>query len=173
MKKLFIVFSFFFCAGWIKAQKTNSIAINGYAAYVFQDRIKFDEFIGYAREGFQYGIGLEYFLQSSRSIEFKYLRQDSRFPLYGPQGNQLNEGNDEGTISYFLLSGSNYFGTSQSKAMPYAGFGLGVGIVDSKGGGSSTKFALDSKLGIRIKNLLECFAKTSGYAPIGYCSHWI
>jgi opacity protein-like surface antigen len=152
MKKLLVGLACLLCIGSMKAQKTNSVALNGYGAYVFQDRLKFDGFTGYAREGFQYGVGLEYFLQTTKSIELKYLRQGSRFPLYGLQGNQLNEGSDEGTISYFLLGGTNYFGgTSQSKVLPYVGIGLGIGIVDPDGGESATKFAWDTKLGIQVK----------------------
>jgi opacity protein-like surface antigen len=152
MNKLLIVVIFFFCLGLAKAQTARLVSLNLYGAYIFQDRLKFDGFTGYAREGFQYGGGLEYFFQSMRSVEIKYLRQDSRFPLYGPAGAHLNDATDKGTVNYILLGGNNYFGTSsQSKALPYAGLGLGVGIIDSKDGESATKFAWDTRLGVQLR----------------------
>ncbi|MGZ5136031.1 MAG: outer membrane beta-barrel protein [Flavitalea sp.] len=149
MKKLFILFVLFICVGFVKAQKSNSIALNGYAGYVFQESVEFDGFTEYAKEGFQYGIGLEFFFQRDFSLELKYLRQDTRLPLYGPGGEQLNEG----SVNYFLLETTSYYGgiTPQSKVWPYGGVGLGVGIVDSHDAQSAIKFAWDAKLGVQIK----------------------
>ena len=153
MKNLIIALALCFCAGITKAQTSKSISVNLYGAYIFQDRIEFDGFTGYAREGFQYGAGLEYYVQSMRSIELKYLRHDSRFPLYGGlTGSQLNSGKDKGTVNYILIGGNNYFGgTSQSKVLPYAGLGVGVGIVDPKDGESAAKFAWDTRLGLQLR----------------------
>ncbi|MGZ5189517.1 MAG: outer membrane beta-barrel protein [Flavisolibacter sp.] len=153
MKKLLIVVAFLFSVGYVTAQKS-PVQLNLYGHYVFQDRIEFDGFYGYAKEGFQYGAGLEYLLENYASIELKYLRQNTNFPVYTPNGNtHLNSGKDAGSINYILLGGTGYMpGTSASKVLPYAGIGLGVGILDGKESGkSATKFAWDAKLGIQIK----------------------
>ena len=151
MKKFIYVLLFFFSLGNAKAQKTNSIVLNLYGTYIFQDKIDLDQFSAYAEAGIQYGGGLEFYMDGSRSFELKYLRQDFAIPLYAPSGTQLNEGTDEGSINYILLSGTNYFGgISNSSARPFFGFGIGVAVLDSKEGGNTTKTAFDLKLGIQI-----------------------
>ena len=141
----------FIIAGSVNAQKTNSIFLNLYGTYIFQDKIDLDQFYAYAEKGIQYGGGLEFFMDGSRSFELKYLRQDIAIKLYAPSGTQLNEGTDEGSVNYIILSGTNYFGgISNSSARPFFGFGIGVAVIDSKEGGNTTKTAFDLKLGIQI-----------------------
>jgi len=152
MKQLLIFFAFVFSIEAATAQHSSPLALNLYGNYIFKDEIHLDGFRSYAKEGFQYGVGLEYFLESIRSLELKYLRQDTHFPLYGPAGTHLNEGKDKALISYVLLSGTNYFERSpQQVAVPYGGLGAGVGILDTENGGTYTKFAWDMKLGVKIK----------------------
>jgi len=151
MRRFFVMFSLFFFSIGLKAQQTNSLALNLYGAYAFKDKVNFDHFYGYVDEAVQYGGGLEYFPQRTKSIELRYLRMDTHFPLYGPTNTHLNSGNDKGSINYILIGGNNYFGTGESKAMPYFGAGVGVGILSIKDGNSSTKFSWDAKLGVKIK----------------------
>lgn len=150
MKVLFASLFFLF-TGTVNAQKTNSIFLNLYGTYIFQDKIDLDQFSAYAEKGIQYGGGLEFFMDGSKSFELKYLRQDLAIKLYAPSGTQLNEGSDEGSVNYIILSGNNYFGgISNSSARPFLGFGIGVAVIDSKEGGSTTKTAFDLKLGLQI-----------------------
>ena len=150
MRILFASLLFLF-AGSVNAQKTNSILLNLYGTYIFQDKIDLDQFYANAEKGLQYGGGLEFFMDGSRSFELKYLRQDIAIKLYAPSGTQLNEGSDEGSVNYIILSGTNYFGgISNSSARPFFGFGIGVAVIDSKEGGNTTKTAFDLKLGIQI-----------------------
>ncbi len=152
MKKLLTVIALIFSAGILSAQEAKSVGLNLYGAYIFQDKLNFDGSYGYAKEGFQYGAGIEYFIISTVAVEVKYLRQDTRFPLYTPNGEQVNEGKDKGSINYILIGGTNYFEkNAESKLIPYLGTSIGAGILDSKDGGSSTKFAFDASLGLKIR----------------------
>jgi hypothetical protein len=151
MKKVIYALIFFLSLGSASAQKTNSIVLNIYGTYIFQDEIDLDQFSAVAEKGIQYGGGLEFYMDGSRSFELKYLRQDFAIPLYAPSGTQLNEQTDEGSINYIILSGTNYFGgISNSSARPFFGFGIGVAVLDSKEGGNTTKTAFDLKLGLYI-----------------------
>ena len=150
MKKFLLVVTLLLSVELLTAQKS-PLLLNVYGSYVFQDRIEFDGFTGYVNEGFQYGGGLEYFVEQNTSVELRYLRQNTDFPLYTPSGSKLNEGKTRGSVNYVLLSGNGYMGTSASKVVPYAGLGLGIGIIDIKEGSSATKFAWDARLGIHLK----------------------
>ncbi|HEX6192246.1 MAG TPA: hypothetical protein VFZ42_07775 [Chitinophagaceae bacterium] len=146
------------------AQQKGSVALNAYGGYNFRDRVNFDGFYGYIDEAFQYGGGLEYYLHSTKSLELKYLRMDTRMPLYGPAGSKLNDDAEDGSISYILVGGNNYFGkSSTAKAMAFAGGDLGVGIVNMDKGGSATKFAWDAKVGVRINTSSAISLKFHAY----------
>jgi opacity protein-like surface antigen len=153
MKRLLIAVAFLFSTQSVTAQKS-PVQLNFYGHYVFQDRIDFDGFYGYVKEGFQYGAGLEYLLDNYASVELKYLRQNTSFPVYTPNnGTHLNEGTDKGSVNYILIGGTGYMQSgSPSKILPFGGIGLGVGILDgTESDKSATKFAWDAKLGIQIK----------------------
>ena len=153
MKRFILLFAVFLFSIILKAQQTNSLLLNLYGGYAFKDKVDFDGFYGYVDEAFEYGGGLEYFPQTNKSIELRYLRMDTHFPLYGPADTHLNSGHDKGSVNYILIGGTNYFstGSADAKAMPYFGAGVGVGILSIKDGNSSTKFAWDAKLGIKQK----------------------
>jgi hypothetical protein len=154
MNKLLIAVVLILSVQFVKAQKS-PLQINLYGHYVFQDRIEFDGYYGYVKEGFQYGAGLEYLIENHASIELKYLRQNTSFPLYNPSGNNhINEGKDAGTVNYIMLGGTGFMpANSASKVVPYAGLGLGVGILDgTESDKSATKFAWDTKLGVQFKS---------------------
>lgn len=145
-----IVFSLFvlFCAATSRAQ-TGSLSANLYGGYTFKDKVNFDAAYTEVQDGFQWGVGLEYFTSSRTSIELKYLRMDTRFPLYNPQGDQVNTGNDDGNLQYILLGANQYFPKNGSRFTPFIGGALGVGIVGGEAD-NATKFGWDARAGVKF-----------------------
>lgn len=142
---------FFFSIG-LKAQESQSLSLNVYGGYNFSDEVDFD--FGYARveDSFQYGVGLEYFVQKNSSVELSYYRTDTDMPFYRYNGELLNGGDMKGALNYILIGGKHYFeNSSSSKLKPYFGGGLGVGIIETPQSGNDTNFAWDIKLGVKIK----------------------
>ena len=164
MKKTVTTFLLCFAVVSVIGQEMNSIALNLYGGYAFKDKLKFDNFYGYVNDAFEYGAGLEYFMDRTKSIELRYLRMDTDLPLYGPAGTKLNEGKESGAVNYILIGANSYFGSDpHAKTVPYAGLGVGVGIVSIKDANSSTKFAWDMRLGVRIKTSSTMSFKLHGY----------
>ncbi len=151
MKKILILLAIVFFSVAGKAQKAGSLTLNLYGGYTFRDKVNVDVSYANVDAGFQYGGGLEYFLQSTSSIEVKYLRMDTRIPYYLANGTHVNINKDKGAVQYILAGYTGYFGNSSSRAVPYAGLGMGAGIISIKDGNSATKFAWDAKLGVKIK----------------------
>ncbi len=150
MKFIFVI-ALLFTVSIVNAQSPKSISLNVYGGYTFQDRVMLDGFYVDVQDGFEYGGGLEYFVQRNKSIELKYLRMDTKFPLYGPGNTQLNNGKDAGALNFVLLGGNNYFArTTDQKLIPYTGIALGVGWADGPEQSSGAKFAWDAKLGVKI-----------------------
>src|SRR5690606_32371960 len=135
MKHLNLLFYILLFPFWANAQEARSISLNLYGGYTFQDRVEYRYSYGYVEDGFQYGAGLEYFVYGGASVELKYIRLDANMPLYGPMGDQLNRGDDNGAINFILLGGNRYFDTGTA-LMPYMGAGLGVGILETPQSGS-------------------------------------
>lgn len=142
------------------AQDRGDFLIDLYGGYNFQDKVTAD--YGYAEigAGFQWGAGLEYFVQPGGSLALNYYRMDTSMKAYGPQGwpnsingneVQLNPANDSGALNYILLDYTYYWKLANPKIMPYFGGGMGVGIVETPTQGSDTTFAWDLKLGAKIK----------------------
>jgi hypothetical protein len=144
-----ILIAFLFSVGMM-AQDRGSVVLDVYGNYVFSDRVEFDYGHATVNDGFEYGIGLEFFPQKSSSIEIKYLRIDTAMPFYGVAGAQLNAGDDKGAINYILLGGNHYF-ENGGKAVPYLGGGIGMGILETPQSGSDTNFAWEIKGGVKIK----------------------
>jgi opacity protein-like surface antigen len=144
-----ILIAFLFSAAMM-AQDRGSVVLDVYGNYTFSDRVNFDYGHATIEDGFQYGIGLEFFPQTSTSVELKYLRIDTGLPLYYENGNQVNPGDDKGAINYVLLGGNHYFDKG-TKATPYLGGGIGIGIVETPQQGSDTNFAWEIKGGVKIK----------------------
>jgi hypothetical protein len=162
MKYLFAVM-LILTTGMVNAQSPRSISLNVYGGYTFQDRVRLDEFHVDVNDGFEYGGGLEYFVRRNKSIEIKYLRMDTRFPLYGPGGSQLNTKTD-GALNFLLLGGNNYFArTTDQKAIPYAGVDLGIGWADGREESSGVKFAWDAKIGVKLMTSSAVSFKLQAY----------
>jgi hypothetical protein len=151
MKKYHLLFAVFFFSLAMSAQSGQSFLLNVYGGYTFSDKVEYDNSYGYVKDGFEYGAGLEYFFIDNQSIELKYNRLDTKLPLYGPLGTQLNAGNDKGAINYVLADYTYYFGSSASKAMPFLGAGAGIAILETPQSGSGTYFAWEIKGGVKVK----------------------
>lgn len=145
---LFIVF--LFSAG-VTAQSSKSFLLNIYGGYVFSDKVEYENSYGYVEDGFEYGLGLEYFIMENNSLELKYNRLDTKLPLYGQMGTQINAGDDKGAINYVLLDYTYYFGSNSQKAIPFLGAGAGISILETPQSGSGTYFAWEIKAGVKIK----------------------
>jgi hypothetical protein len=150
MKKTLLLAVIILCAVTIYAQP-GKISLNLDAGYTFGSTVDFDASHTHVDAAFQYGGGLEYFTDFNKSIEVKYLRMDTHMPFYvGNSSEQYNSGKDKGSVNYILLGGNNYFGNPDSKARPYGGLGLGVGVIGVDGN-TVSKFAWDAKLGVKIQ----------------------
>jgi opacity protein-like surface antigen len=149
MKKSLIIILILFSGIYLNAQSTGAIRLNAYGSYNFNERVPLDAFYTDVQGGFQWGAGLEYFIRRNKSIELKYLRMDTKTPLFRPNGEQVNKGNDDAALNYILLGGNNYFG-GNGKITPFAGIGLGVGWAEGNTNNSGAKFAWDAKLGVHI-----------------------
>jgi hypothetical protein len=156
MKKLLLVAGIFISALSINAQTRGDIGIDLYGGYTFGDKIYSNSSYVEIQDAFQYGAGLEFFVRNTKSIELKYLRMDTKTPIFAPtianpiQITQANVGNDSSAINYVLVAGNNYFQTGNPKLVPFAGLGIGVGWA-SGDQSTSARFAWDVKAGVKIK----------------------
>lgn len=150
MKKSILLMLFMLLSAYyVQAQKVD---LNFVGGYFFRDKVDFGNYYGYIEDAGAYGVSIEAFVRKNQSAELSYLRQDTHAPLYGYNtGIQYNKDQDKISVNYITLGFVNYF-TTPNNISPYAGLGIGVGIVSSKdGGGSLTKFAYNAKLGVKIK----------------------
>ena len=156
MKK--IMLGILLVAGITVVATAQNVRFNGYAAYVFDDKVDsyYDPstyFKGQIDGGFQWGAGLEFMVAATKGVELKYLRRDATAPM-----TYYNNGEKRKTfdlaMNYILLGGSNYFQTG-GKVEPYAGASLGMIIITAKNADAgsdnqTTKFAWGVKLGTNI-----------------------
>jgi len=156
MKKLLQVAGILISVLSINAQNRGDIGLDLYAGYTFGDKIYSNSSYVEIQDAFQYGGGLEFFVRNTKSIELKYLRMDTKTPIFAPtianplQITQANVGNDSSAINYVLIAGNNYFQTGNSMLVPFAGLGIGVGWA-SGDQSTSARFAWDVKAGVKIK----------------------
>jgi outer membrane protein W len=189
MKKYYLLFVVFFFSLAMSAQSAQSFLLNLYGGYTFSDEVDFDSSYARVEDGFEYGIGLEYFFIENQSIELKYNRLDTHMPLYtsylipnGPNGpvaagTQLNAGDDKGAINYILVDYTYYFGSGSSKAMPFLGAGAGISILETPRSGNGTYFAWEIKGGVKVKTNSPLSINLHAYlqsmsAAVGYDYYW-
>jgi hypothetical protein len=168
MKKLFVVAGIFLCALSLNAQNQGDIGLNLYGGYTFDDNISDNLYNVEFKGAFQYGLGAEFYIRPSKSIELKYLRMDSDvlFTQYLPlESRQGNAG-----INYILVGGNNYFQTGNPKVQPYLGLDIGVGWLNAETG-SHTGFAWDFKAGVKIKTSDSTALKLQGYFQTIWASY--
>ncbi len=168
-----VVFLFTFFA---QAQTSNSFLLNLYGGYLFQDKVEYDNSYGYVEDGFEYGAGFEYFFMENSSVELKYNRLDTKLPLYGPMGTQLNAGDDKGAVNFVLVDYAHYFDTG-TNLMPYLGAGAGVAILETPKSGNGTYFAWEIKGGVKIKTSSPLSVNLNAYlqsmsAAVGNSYYW-
>jgi len=155
MKK--IILSIMLLAGLTGIVVAQNIRFNGFAGYVFDDKIdsyysSTDFYEGKIKGGLQWGGGLEFMVDETKGIEIKYLRRDATAPIdYYYNGLKFKV--FDLAMNYILLGGSNYFETG-SMVEPYAGAAAGVGIFTLRNAeasdNSATKFTWAVKLGTNI-----------------------
>lgn len=164
MKKTILFITLILAGFYLQAQTPKSITLNAYGSYNFNERVPLDAYTAEVKGGFQWGAGLEYFVQRNQSIELKYMRMDTKTPVKGPAGTILNEGNDDAAFNYILLGGNRYFPKSSSaKVIPFAGMDLGIGWAEGPQDNSGTKFAWDAKLGVKILTNSSVSFKLNAY----------
>jgi len=176
MKKYYFLLSVFLFSLGVQAQNSNSFLLNLYGGYTFSDKVEYNNSYGYVEDGFEYGIGLEYFFITNSSVELKYNRLDTKLPLYGPMRNQLNAGDDKGAVNYILLDYTHYFDVGSS-VQPYLGAGAGIAILETPQSGNETYFAWEAKLGLKIKTSSPLSINLNAYlqsmaAAVGSSYYW-
>jgi hypothetical protein len=168
MKKLLLLSGIFLCALGAKAQNQGDIGLNLYGGYTFDDKITSNASSVEINGAFQYGLGAEFYIRPSKSIELKYLRMDTKTPIFAPsltapyKVSQANIGNDSSAINYVLIGGNNYFPTSNPSIKPFLGVDLGVGWA-SGDQSTSAHFAWDFKAGVKIQASDVVAVKLQGY----------
>ena len=154
----------------VVAQSKIPISLNLNGGYTFDDRFDLGVYNNYSNYGRingsgQYGVGIEAFLQETRSLELTYQYMGTHAPFYAFNG-QTNAGDDKATLNFILIGGNNYLPT-RSNILPYAGMGIGVGIVnfdyDGKNRQTLTKFAWNLHLGAKIKTESAVSFKIQAY----------
>lgn len=176
MRKYNLLFVIFLFSIFAKAQTSNSFLLNLYAGYAFQDKVEYDNSYAYVEDGFEYGIGFEYFIVENSSIELKYNRLDTKLPIYGPLGNQLNAGDDKGALNYILVDYAHYFDIG-SNVMPYLGAGAGITFLETPQSGTENYFAWEIKGGVKIKTSSPWSINLNAYlqsmsAAVGTSYYW-
>lgn len=168
MKKLLLISGIFLCALGAKAQNQGDIGVNLYGGYTFDDKITSNASSVEINGAFQYGLGAEFYVRPSKSIELKYLRMDTKTPIFAPsltapfKVSQANIGNDSSAINYVLIGGNNYFATGNPSVKPFLGLDLGVGWA-SGDQSTSAHFAWDFKAGVKIQASDVVAVKLQGY----------
>jgi hypothetical protein len=176
MKKLLLVAGIFLCALGVNAQSQGDMGLDLYGGYTFGDKIYYNSAYVEIQDAFQYGAGLEFYVRPSKSIELKYLRMDTKTPIFAPtianplQITQANVGNDSSAINYVLIAGNNYFHTGNTSVVPFAGIGLGVGWA-SGDQSTSAHFAWDLKAGVKIKASNAVSVKLQAYFQTIWASY--
>jgi opacity protein-like surface antigen len=176
MKQYHLFLLLLFSIG-VNAQESQSLLLNLYGGYTFSDKVEYNNSYGYVEDGFEYGGGLEYFFVKNSSIELKYNRLDTKLPLYGPMGTQINAGDDKGAINYILADYTHYFETGSAKMLPYLGAGAGIAILETPQSGSGTYFAWELKAGVKIKTNSPLSININAYmqsmaAAVGNSYYW-
>jgi hypothetical protein len=168
MKKLLLIAGILLSGIGAQAQERGSVGLNLYGGYTFQDKISNNASYIEIQDGFQYGIGAEFYVMPSKSIELKYLRMDTKTPIFAPSLTapfkvvQINVGDDSSAINYVMIGGNNYFQTANKNVLPFVGFDIGIGWA-SGDQNTSGRFAWDFKAGVKIKASDVVSVKLQGY----------
>ena len=134
MKKIcFAVAILLFAGATTYAQ---NIRLNGYAGYVFDDRVEAFSgpayFQGRINGGFRWGAGLEYMVRPTYGIELKYMRQDTKAPITYVNGIILVPRNTtiDGSFNWIMLGGNRYFRKPGGRAEGFFGIDMGAVVIN-------------------------------------------
>src|SRR6188474_2787252 len=107
--------------------------INGYANYVFDDRVNsyYNDntyFDGKIKGGFQWGLGAEFMLSPYNAIEITYYNQSTTAAAdyLGQGGIPVKGGKFDVGVSYLMLNGVRHMQKPGSKFELAGGLGLGA-----------------------------------------------
>jgi hypothetical protein len=136
------------CAALIATNDTavaQSLAVNVFGGYTFQDKINFSSGYGVIEDGGHWGGSIEYGVNEYMSAELLYQRMDTRAVLYGPY---RSEAGGLG-INYIMVGAVKYTGLG-GPVSPYGGLAGGIGVFDGKDFSTSNvvRFAFGLKLGV-------------------------
>jgi len=141
--------------------RAQEIRLNGYADYVFKNRVDsyFSNnafFDGQIQDGFRWGAGLEVVIPYRGGIELQYQRQETNAPTTYRDGfgGDLEFADFDLTINWVMLNFTRYFDVSDVFE-PYAGIGAGIGIFDvtnptDGNNNTETKFSWQVRAGSNI-----------------------
>jgi len=139
MKKNYIIlivgmlFSFQLTA---QNDKESEIRLSLYGMYTFED--SFDSYYdfgnyyqGVIQDGMLYGLGFEFEVRKDVFLELSYLREITSAPTQYYNGGVFAKYADiDLKINYLMLGGNHSFSKPGSKVEGFAGFSLGMAIVD-------------------------------------------
>jgi len=150
MKNLLLVIAFIAVALTANAQQ-GSLTLLTFESFTFADR--YETYYGYGRveDGFSWGGGLEFGIDSRTAVELIYqnFHADAYYDDFA-----YNRINGEATFNYIMLGGTSYAPMNE-KVSGFGSFDLGMCII-SPGGNIATysndvtKFAMGGRLGVRI-----------------------
>lgn len=152
MKKTTILLGLFFglCVFQTNAQEQGTISLFANANYNFEETVPYDYADLNIKDGLQWGGGLEYYLNNYSSVELKYNRMDTDFAVKGFYNGDSRYGASKGSLQYYLLGYTGYFNKG-SKAVPFLGASVGLGIADTPDFSAETGFAWDLRAGVKMK----------------------
>jgi hypothetical protein len=174
---------FLIAASSVYSQGANSMRVNLYGSYTFED--SFDSYYDYGnyyqgqlQDGFQYGIGAEFEARPNLLVEILYLRQDTNAPTQYYDGGVFDKYADfDVAMNFVLLGGTRSFRKFGSVIEGFGGFVVGVGVLNIQNHetsklNSATKLAwglrggatiwASKKVGIKLQAQLLSIAQSIG-----------
>lgn len=136
--------------------------LNVYSAYVFNDGINsyydsYDYYQGTIKGGYQWGLGLEFILKPTYSLELLYQRQDTHAPMTYQSGisSAVKYSDFDVNMNYILVGFNKLLPTANKKIEGYGSLMAGLAIVNARNpdnghSGSAEKFAWGLRLGANI-----------------------
>jgi hypothetical protein len=122
-----------------------NIRLNGYANYVFDDKVdsyysNSSYFEGKIKGGFQWGVGLEFMISPFNAVELTYYRQSTTAPAtYRAALGQVKNGTFDVNLNWIMANGVRHFQKPGGKFEAAGGLGIGVAIIDATSPENNTK----------------------------------
>ncbi|OQP40975.1 hypothetical protein A4H97_15345 [Niastella yeongjuensis] len=158
MRKYAVLIIVSLVAGAVYSQETR---ICGYGNYVFDDRVESyysstNYFNGVIEGGGMWGVGLEFKVHDEYGLEILYQRQDTKATVHYYDLTSVGDKNGDVDlgVNWIMACGTRYL-TEKRSLEPFAGFMLGVAILDGTNPDngnkqSATKFAWGFRLGTNV-----------------------